>query len=131
MRIARLLAPAGITAALACGSPSPELEPGPDTGYSAELDGVQLIVNNHHWLDMVVRIQRDGQLVRIGQVPGSGRAVIPLPPRLLGSEGYVRILGHPIGSNETAVSDWISVRRGQTIEWTVESQTSRTSLLLY
>jgi hypothetical protein len=93
--------------------------------------GVQLVLNNHHWLDVVVRIEHDGEMTRIGQVPAAAAGRFMLPAWALGGSGYVRFVADPVGSPEQGSTDWVNVWGGQTVEWTLESQLNRSSLLVY
>ncbi|MGH7517428.1 MAG: hypothetical protein ACREOC_08155 [Gemmatimonadales bacterium] len=48
------------------GSPAPgSVTP---VGRAERFGGVQLVLNNRYWLDVVVRVEHDGEITRIGQV---------------------------------------------------------------
>jgi hypothetical protein len=93
--------------------------------------GVQLVLNNHHWLDVVVRVEHDGEVTRIGQVAAASSGRFSVPAWAMGSSGYVRFLADPVGSPDGSTSDWVNVWGGQTVEWTLESQLDRSSMLVY
>ena len=93
--------------------------------------GVQLVLNNRHWLDVVVRVEHDGETTRIGQVAAASSARLSVPSWAMGSSGYVRFLADPIGSPDRSSTDWVNIWRGQTVEWTLESQLDRSSILVY
>jgi hypothetical protein len=93
--------------------------------------GVQLVVNNHHWLDVVVRVEHDGEITRIGQVAPAASGRFSVPAWAMGSSGYVRFVADPVGSPNGSSSDWVNVWGGQTLEWTLESQLERSSMLVY
>ena len=93
--------------------------------------GVQLVLNNRHWLDVVVRVEHDGETTRIGQVAGASSARFSVPSWAMGSSGYIRFLADPVGSPDRTATDWVNIWGGQTVEWTLDSQLERTSILVY
>ena len=93
--------------------------------------GVQLVLNNRYWLDIVVRVEHDGESTRIGQVAAASSGRFSVPAWAMGSSGYVRFVADPIGSPQRSASDWVNVWGGQTVEWTLESQLERSSMLVY
>ena len=93
--------------------------------------GVQLVLNNRHWLDIVVRVEHDGESTRIGQVAAASSGRFSVPAWAMGTSGYVRFVADPIGSPDRSASDWVNVWGGQTVEWTLESQLERSSMLVY
>lgn len=93
--------------------------------------GVELVLNNQHWLDVVVRVEHDGETTRIGQVPAASSKRFSVPAWAMGTSGLVRFVADPIGSPERSSSEWVNVWGGQTVEWTLQSQLDRSSLLVY
>lgn len=92
---------------------------------------VTLQVINHNYLDVVAYILHDGQRTRIGMVTGSTTQSFTLPRRLLGQVGEIQLYGHPIGSEDFALTEMLLVHPGQTIEWTLESVLRRSSVGVY
>src|SRR5687767_5448443 len=114
----------------ACGGSSAPAGVAP-VGHAERFGGVQLVLNNRHWLDVVVRVEHDGEFTRIGQVAAASSGRFRVPAWVMGSSGYVRFVADPIGSPERSATDWVNVWGGQTVEWTLESQLDRSSLLVY
>ncbi len=126
----RGLALVSLLIASACsGSPGPEAV-GP-VARAERFGGVELVLNNRHWLDIVVRVEHDGETTRIGQVAAASSGRFSIPAWAMGSSGHVRFVADPIGSPERSSSDWVNVWGGQTVEWTLESQLERSSMLVY
>jgi hypothetical protein len=98
---------------------------------AAQINEVPLEVVNHHWLDVTIYVVRDGQPARVGIANATSSASFVLPSRLLGQGGEVRLLGRPIGGSEGAVSETVVVQPGQLIEWTLESDLSRSTIGVY
>jgi hypothetical protein len=96
-----------------------------------EITNVPLEVANHHFLDVTIYVVRDGQPARLGIANGSSLARFVLPPRLIGQGGEVRLFGRPIGGKEGTLSEVVVVQPGQRIEWTLESDLSRSSIGVY
>jgi hypothetical protein len=128
MRHGPLLVLLGLTAA--CGTVSTPPGVGPVQG-SERFGGVQLVLNNRYWLDIVVRVEHDGETTRIGQVAAASSARFSVPSWAMGASGYIRFVADPVGSPERSASDWVNIWGGQTVEWTLESQLDRSSMLVY
>jgi hypothetical protein len=114
----------------ACGGSAPPAGVEP-VGRAERFAGVQLVLNNHHWLDVVVRVEHDGEVTRIGQVPAASSGRFSVPAWAMGTAGYVRFTADPVGSPERSATEWVNVWGGQTVEWTLESQLDRSSMLVY
>jgi hypothetical protein len=124
--------PALVSLVIVCacgGSRGPEVA-GP-VSRAERFGGVELVLNNRHWLDIVVRVEHDGETTRIGQVAAASSGRFSIPAWAMGSSGYVRFVADPVGSPERSSSDWVNVWGGQTVEWTLESQLDRSSMLVY
>ena len=92
---------------------------------------IALSVTNHNYLDVVIYVLHDGQQTRVGTVTGSSSQQFYLRPRLLGMGREIRLLGHPIGGQTTARTETLVVQPGQYIEWTLETDLSRSSVGVY
>ena len=114
----------------ACGgSPAPgQVAP---VDRAERFGGVQLVLVNRYWLDVVVRVEHDGETTRIGQVAAASSGRFSVPSWAMGGSGFVRFVADPIGSPERSASDWMNIWAGQTVEWTLESQLDRSSVLVY
>jgi len=104
---------------------------GPHSASPEPAPLVILRVANHNYLDVVIYVLHDGERTRVGTVTGSSSAVLYLPPHLLGAERVIQLLGDPIGSTDVASTEAISVQPGQSIEWTLETDLSRSSVAVY
>ncbi|OLC79073.1 MAG: hypothetical protein AUH78_01405 [Gemmatimonadetes bacterium 13_1_40CM_4_69_8] len=82
---------------------------------------VVLTVTNHHWLDVVVYIEHDGQRTRVGTVTAGQ----------LGASHQFRLYGAAIGSPEAVRTETLSIQPGQGIEWTLESSLRRSSVAVF
>ncbi len=89
---------------------------------------VALSVTNHYKLDVVVYVVHDGQRTRVGTVTASSIQTFILPPWQIGQGREVQLVGHPIGGVEVAETELLVVQPGQRIEWTLESNLSRSSV---
>lgn len=75
-----------------------------------------LHVENQNILDMKIYLVRGAERIRIGTVIGNGTEIFVIPRGIIVSAGLVRFLAEPIGSNQSPISQEISVRPGQEIE---------------
>ncbi len=97
----------------------------------AASEAIALNVSSHHYLDVVIYVLHDGQRTRVGTATGSSSTRFSLPARLLGLGREIQLIGHPIGSPETITTETIVVQPGQHIEWSLESQLSRSTVAVY
>ena len=73
----------------ACFGPRQKLSE--DPGPIPTADGFELTLNNHHWLDINVFVQHDGEASRVTTVTASSSQTLILPLWLLGQSKIVRI----------------------------------------
>jgi hypothetical protein len=92
---------------------------------------VPLEIANHNWLDVIIYVVRDGQPMRVGIANASSSASFSLPARLLGQGREIRLWGHPIGGTGGTLTESVVVQPGQWIEWTLESDLSRSAIGVY
>lgn len=92
---------------------------------------VPLQVENHHWSDVTIYVERDGQMQRIGTATATSNSVINFPARLLAPGGLFRLIADPVGSRGVLRTELLSVHPGQTITWTLESQLVRSSVAVW
>src|SRR2546426_7716110 len=92
---------------------------------------VVLTVTNHHWLDVVVYIEHDGQRTRVGTVTAVSTQQFLLPMRQLGASHQFRLYGAAIGSPEAVRTETLSIQPGQGIEWTLDSSLRRSSVAVF
>ena len=92
---------------------------------------VVLTVTNHHWLDVTVFVEHDGQRTRIGTVTAASTQEFVVPIRVLGVSHQFRLLGAAIGSPELVRTETLTLQPGQFIEWTLEHDLRRSSVGVY
>ena len=110
---------------LACFGPRQKLSE--DPGPSPMADGFELTLNNHHWLDINVFVQHDGEASRVTTVTASSSQTLILPLWLLGESKIVRIIAEPVGEVGRYTTDQLRVDPGQSVEVNVESVLSRSN----
>jgi len=87
-----------------------------------------LTVINHHWLDVTVFVEHDGQRTRIGTVTAASTQEFVVPMRVLGVSHQFRLLGSAIGSSDLVRTETLTLQPGQFIEWTLEHDLRRSSV---
>jgi len=87
-----------------------------------------LHVTNHHWLDMTISVEHDGQRTRVGAVTAAASAEFVLPLRIFGVSREFRLVGEAIGSPEVVRTETLTIQPGQFIEWTLEHDLRRSSV---
>jgi hypothetical protein len=117
---------ASLTFAGCASHSSKKTEPSP--GLDAELS---LEVENHNWSDIVIYLLRGGQPERIGMVTAHSTSTFVFPYRRLGASGNSRLSAYPIGGGSAFSSENLLVQPGQSIKWTLETDLSRSSLVVY
>lgn len=110
---------------LACAGPRQKLHEDPQPSPLA--DGFELTLNNHHWLDVNVFVQHDGEASRVTTVTASSSQSLILPMWLLGESKIVRIIAEPVGEQGSYTTDLLRLDVGQSVELTVESVLSRSN----
>jgi hypothetical protein len=113
-----------------CGGSSEPGEVEPVVEYDRETP-VALTVTNNHWLDIVVFVSHDGEVSRVGTVTAAANGSFSLPRWMLGQSRSIRLLADPVGSEGWIRSEMISVQPGQSVEWRLESQLARSSVMVY
>jgi hypothetical protein len=90
-----------------------------------------LVVENHHWNDVVVSVLHDGVVDRVGLATAVTTSTFVLPSRRLGTSGIIRLRGHAVGAPDDHTTDAIPVQPGQEIQWTLESDLARSSVAVH
>jgi len=101
-----------------------------NAGY-AELADVVLTVTNHHFLDVTVYLEHDGQRTRVGTVTAVSTVQFHLRGNNLSASRQFRLFATAIGSNENVRTETLTIQSGQTIEWTLEHDLRRSSAGIY
>jgi len=92
---------------------------------------IALVVENHHWNDVIVYLLHDGVADRIGLATAVKTSTFIIPSRRLGTSGLVQLRGHAVGAPDDHTTDAFVVRPGQEIEWTLESDLARSSVAVH
>jgi hypothetical protein len=116
-----LLAPAGCR---------PHRGGGDELSAASQGEFVLRVVNNY-WLDVTVYLLRGAERVRVGIVSGNTRQDFVLPGRLAGAAGQISLFGNVSTSNEVVRSLPVLVRRGEFIEWRLESVLRNSTVTVY
>jgi hypothetical protein len=127
MYSSNLLAAAVVGAFLAACASGASLDEGP---RGATDNQTQVRVTNDNWQDIRVYAERDGLLVRLGNVTTMATEVFRLPATFAESTGSIRLIADPIGSGDRHVTQHIAVWPGQLIDYTVRNHLSISSLMV-
>jgi hypothetical protein len=92
---------------------------------------IALVVENHHWSDIIVHLLHDGVLDRIGLATAVKTSTFIIPSRRLGTAGLIRLRGHAVGAPDDHTTEAFLVRPGQKIVWTLESDLARSSIAVH
>lgn len=92
---------------------------------------IALVVENHHWSDVIVSVLHDGVLERIGLATAVKTSTFIIPSRRLGTSGLIRLRGHAVGAPDDHTTDAFVVQPGQEIQWTLESDLARSSVAVH
>lgn len=98
-----------------------------EEGPTPMADGFELTLNNHHWLDVNIFVQHDGEASRVTTVTASSSQSLILPLWLLGDSKIVRIIAEPVGAQESYSTELLRVDPGQAVELNVESSLARSN----
>jgi hypothetical protein len=99
----------------ACGPRSVENSPNPNSK-------TMLRVQNLNFADMVIYAVDAGQRVRLGTATGNSTKLFTIPAYLVQPGARLRFLADPIGSNQTPVSEQITVQPGDIVTLTIPPQ---------
>jgi hypothetical protein len=112
----------------ACAHPIPVAKNEAPEPALAPLPPIVLEVENHNWADVILFVVHDGIQTRFAQVAAAHNLSIPIPERLQGQMGVIKIAARRIGANDTYLSQAISVRGSSAVRFTIESTLARSSV---
>lgn len=92
---------------------------------------VPLEVKNHHWLDVTIYLERDGQRRRLGVATATTTAIFNFPATYLGPSAEFRLVADPIGEYGRVSTELLKVLPGQSVVWTLESQLSHSAIAIW
>lgn len=114
-----------LTATLGCASGARHTavadEAIPDSALALEVD-------NRNWSDVLISIVHDGSRSRFVEVAATHSLTVAIPPRFVGTNGTVAILLHRIGGVDDYLMPAVSIRTGNTVNLTIESDLNRSSI---
>jgi hypothetical protein len=125
-RRAATFAGAATLALAACLKP-----PAPTPSDPTNSARVLVTVNNRYRSDVTIYVVGDGQATRVGTATAASTASFDIPARLLGQGRQMRLRADPIGGRAVHTSELVRVGPGQRVEWTLETDLSRSSLAVY
>lgn len=89
----------------------------PEPGASQE---TELEVSSQHRNDVRVYAVGRGAPVRLGVVRTMETRTFELPADVLSAEGSVRLIANPVGAPHPHQTDFILLRPGDLVEWSIE-----------
>jgi hypothetical protein len=92
---------------------------------------VLITVNNNYRADVVIYVIGDGQPIRVGTATAAATSSFDVAARLLGQGRQLRLRADPIGGRAVHTSELIRAGPGQRVEWTLETDLSRSSVAVY
>jgi hypothetical protein len=114
-----------LLASIGCTRHEPNSTAGPATGE------IMLVIDNHHWNDVVISVLHDGVVDRIGMATAVKISTFTVPSRRLGTSGIIRLRGHAVGAPDDHTTDAFPIQPGQQIDWTLESDLARSSVAVH
>lgn len=92
--------------------------------------GIRILVENQHWFDVAVFLERNGVPHRLGTVRSQQRAAFEVRPRRLGITTHYHLLAEAIGGPGAIRSEPIPVAPGATTRWTLENRLEVSNLMI-
>lgn len=90
--------------------------PDPDGGTRARIE-------NRSSVDMDINVRRsDGQVSRLGFVPGGETTTFALTPTFTTSASWIRFEAQPTRGGEPVISEPYPIRVGEEIAWSISPQ---------
>jgi hypothetical protein len=89
-----------------------------------------LTVENHHWLDVDVYVAHGGQRTRVGVAGAASTRSFVLPAYLLGPGGDIELVATS-GGRQRISSGLITLRGGQSVQWTLERELGQSSFAVH
>ncbi len=91
---------------------------------------VSMVIQNHHWNDVILYVIHDGVSERVGTVTAATTKSFILPMRRFGSAGAFRLGVTQIGGQERHLTETLVIRQGDHITYTLESDLDRSSVMI-
>jgi hypothetical protein len=91
---------------------------------------VSLRVENHNWVNVIIYVLHDGQRTRLGMATGSKTTDLTIPYWVVRQASTIQLLGDPVGSNDSITTNAVTVRPWMQLDWTLETNLSRSALTI-
>jgi len=101
-----------------------------DVAYRSRSE-ISLVVENHHWNDVVVSVVHDGVSERVGLATATKTSTFFFPSRRLGSSGLIQLRGHAVGAPDDHTTEAFLIQPGQEVQWTLESDLAHSSVAVH
>lgn len=121
-RLIVIVAAAVVSAA--CWHHRPSADSAPDTPATLHVD-------NHNYQDVDIQVFYRGLRTHLGSVNASAATDIVFPKYLLSDLGEVQLIAHAIGTPYTIQTAVIVLKPGTKVQWTLETDLSRSSVTVY
>lgn len=103
----------------------------PDPAAGPPRGEIAIRVINHSVSDVVIDLVEEGLRSRLGTAYGGSTGVFFVRWERVQGTGVVRLLGDPVGSSQTVVTDRLSVHPGSMVVWTIEAVLAQSSASVY
>ena len=102
-----------------------------ETGAPPAAAEIVLLIDNHHWNDVIISVLHDGVVDRVGLATAVKVSTFAVPSRRLGTSGIIRLRAQAVGAPDDHTTDVIPIQPGQQIDWTLESDLARSSVAVH
>ena len=82
-------------------------------------EGTRILVNNPHWEDLTIYLDRQGTRFRLGVVPGNESRTLGVEDTYIGVNCWARLIAMTTGREPHAVSEVFALARGDYAVWDV------------
>lgn len=89
---------------------------------------VSVKVENHNWVNVVVYVIHGGQRTRLGMATGNKTTDLTIPYWVVGHAATIQLQGDAVGSSDRVITDAVTVRPWMKLDWTLETDLSRSAL---
>lgn len=91
---------------------------------------VSVRVENHNWVNVNVYVLHGGQRTRLGMATGSKTTDMTIPYWIVGQATSIQLQGDAVGSSDRVTTTAVIVRPWMNLEWTLETDLSRSALAI-
>ena len=120
-----------LSAGVGCGLFSSHSKGSSGSNESSLDSEILVLIENHHWSDIVIYLMDGSQSQRLGMVAGLSDGQFTFPYRKLTTGGNVRLRAYAVGGSGSTTSDDLRIQPGQGVKWILESDLGRSSLSVF